>query len=350
MSISANDVICCNFENWYSKLKKHSIKSICLPLPPEVLSYLHAEGTLVLPSEGPRQAADTASGDAESSDEEDWSDCEAAAAQAPQLGQFSAAVRGAIERLGGAVFPKLNWRAPQDAAWMSTSHSLKCRSPNDVYLLLKSSDRLKRDLWSPFEHCPPSSLTPPTPTLVLKKWREIQPSAEFRLFVKAGRLVGISPRDTTRYHPYLASDRSAIVSSVTSFWRESVENRLGVRDYVLDIARSDRDRVTLLDVSPLHPSTTQPLLFDWGDFEDQLVSEDGAQHDTNSADSNRSAVCSEPEPEFRYIAEETGVQPNGLGNFGLPVELQNMDLAKIMNKLQSQSEREAAESSSSEEE
>ena len=51
----------------------------------------------------------------------------------------------AIERLGGAVFPKLNWSAPTDAAWI-LGGSAKCTSAEDVLLLLQASDRAAHDL------------------------------------------------------------------------------------------------------------------------------------------------------------------------------------------------------------
>ena len=103
-----------------------------------------------------------------------------------------------IKELGGAVFPKLNWSSPkvsssknvecslrgerekeikkvcfnvgpkkknknllsffhflrpQDAVWISTTGSLKCVTPGDVFLLLKSSDNIMHDLTMAFEGC-----------------------------------------------------------------------------------------------------------------------------------------------------------------------------------------------------
>ena len=47
--------------------------------------------------------------------------------------------------------PKLNWSAPKDACWISATNSMECRSANDVYLLLKSSDFVVHDLEQVFE-------------------------------------------------------------------------------------------------------------------------------------------------------------------------------------------------------
>lgn len=78
--------------------------------------------------------------------------------------ELDAQIRSAIKRYEGSVFPKLNFSSPrvrdtfpslreqqlialQDAAWMLPSSSpLKCTSPADVYLLLKSSDFISHDL------------------------------------------------------------------------------------------------------------------------------------------------------------------------------------------------------------
>lgn len=99
----------------------------------------------------------------------------------PSFPELEAEMREAIAELGGAVFPKLNWSAPkvrlplrlsplarafasgphycapppspppaahsaQDATWISTTGTLKCDSPSEVFVLLKSSDFVVHDL------------------------------------------------------------------------------------------------------------------------------------------------------------------------------------------------------------
>lgn len=53
--------------------------------------------------------------------------------------------------------------------------------PNDLYQLVKASERISlcEDL---------STL----PELVLRKWADLDPSMEFRCFVRAGNIVGIN--------------------------------------------------------------------------------------------------------------------------------------------------------------
>lgn len=199
----------------------------------------------------------------------------------PPARQFSfphldAEIRAVIQRYDGAVFPKLNWSSPQvrpvarapkslprltrsfaptqDAAWMIPGQSLKCQTPADVYLLLKSSDFISHDLDHAFDDCvdhppapgpaasassapppdlddealgrvtlsspspspssstdaapspepAPSSTRPPRPytfELVLKKWFDMPGSQQWRCFVRDHRLLGASPSPSPPRRP-----------------------------------------------------------------------------------------------------------------------------------------------------
>jgi hypothetical protein len=101
-------------------------------------------------------------------------------------------MRQVIKDLSGSAMPKLNWSSPRDAVWIATSNNMKCDVPDDVFLLLQSSDFVNHDLSMPFEYA--SDKTPledENYELVLKKWVDIIPSMEFRCFVKERILVGM---------------------------------------------------------------------------------------------------------------------------------------------------------------
>lgn len=72
---------------------------------------------------------------------------------------------------------------------------MKCTLPSEVYMLLKSSDFVLHDVSKEtvFESCLPddaiSSLKYDL-ELVLRKWYSMDPSREFRCFVRGGRLLG----------------------------------------------------------------------------------------------------------------------------------------------------------------
>lgn len=133
--------------------------------------------------------------------------------------ELDAQIRAAIREYG-AVFPKLNFSSPkvrargflaapetpspvpQDAAWvLPASSPLKCTSPSDVYMLLKSSDFVAHDLSTEtvFAGC---DAPPPAGAyqleLVLRKWYPMDRSREMRCFVRRGNLIGKGSPDTPR--------------------------------------------------------------------------------------------------------------------------------------------------------
>ena len=92
----------------------------------------------------------------------------------------------------GQVFPKLNWSSCEDSKWISASGT-RCHTSQDVFLLLKSSDRVVHDLTQPFKHCTDIDVDCPVKVeyeLVLKKWVDINPSMEFRCFIADNNLIG----------------------------------------------------------------------------------------------------------------------------------------------------------------
>ncbi|XP_018025059.1 cell division cycle protein 123 homolog [Hyalella azteca] len=418
--MDSNDVLCCQFSQWYPKFKKCTIISEILELPSNVLDYLLDPGTIVLPSTqdrgddkcssttpcsssnmGGTHASPSLSCNedkpahthvkpsttlknksplepvAYDSDDEvvlDWHEDDTASAKAPALEEFSHKIQMAIQKLGGAVFPKLNWTAPKDAAWISCFNSLKCMTPSDVYLLLKSSNQITLDLTEPFRSCSDSEkIVNSLPVLVLRKWCDINPSGEFRCFVTQSRLMGVCPRDVSQYYPCLGLERSSILADISSFWRENIDNRFPLKNYVFDVVRKSKDEVLLLDFSPLHEGRTRGLLFEWHELRaaclpppvtcvnlsDQLEDIeleicDGLQSlNLPNTDSNRSTDelhadgddaedLHEAMPEFRYISSETGVQPSLERLHGVPqdlVDLPNLDKENLIELLRMEAQR-----------
>lgn len=91
--------------------------------------------------------------------------------------------------------------SPQDAAWINASQTLLCRSPADVYLLLKASDFITHDIDHAFDDCvDEQGPDKPKLTLVLKKWFEMPRSQEFRCFVRDRRLFGACIRCTSSWN------------------------------------------------------------------------------------------------------------------------------------------------------
>ncbi|XP_054044573.1 cell division cycle protein 123 homolog isoform X3 [Rissa tridactyla] len=234
-------VVHCQFSVWYPLFRAVTIRSVILPLPDNVKEYLLDDGTLVVSGrEDPPSHAQERSDDAE---EIQWSDDEnTTTLKAPEFPEFTAKVQEAISSLGGSVFPKLNWSAPRDAYWIAMNSSLKCKALSDIFLLFKSSDFITRDLTQPFIHCADDS---PDPSLnyelVLRKWCELIPGAEFRCFVKENKLIGISQRDYTQYYDHISKQHEEICRSIQEFFEKHIQYKFLDEDFVFDVYRDSRD-------------------------------------------------------------------------------------------------------------
>lgn len=79
---------------------------------------------------------------------------------------------------------------------LPASSPMKCVSPSDIYLLLKSSDFVLHDLdpervFDGVDSPPSPSSHPYELELVLRKWYPVDRSRELRCFVRREVLIGI---------------------------------------------------------------------------------------------------------------------------------------------------------------
>ena len=189
-----------------------------------------------------------------------------------------ATIRSTIAELAGSVVPKLNWSAPKDATWISATNSMECRTPNDVYLLLKSSDFITHDLEQAFDGCEDItsfSSTPPQTSrdthtaipyhLILRKTiPALIPSLEFRCFVRRRRLLCICQRDLNHY-AFLAQLVPTLKSLIQAFFEENLQATFPDDNFVFDVyvpQPKEKGRVWLIDINPW-AVRTDPLLFSW---------------------------------------------------------------------------------------
>lgn len=185
---TASDIVQCQFVCWHGIFQKYTMKNRVIKLNEEFIKYL-GEDNLILPSSASRFLSDDQLSDDEDvhdaqDDEEDNSTFE------HDFTALENEIVTAITALKGEVFPKLNWSAPNDASWM-TGGSMKCRNVAELYLLLKASDRVTFDIEKMFSLCTDTENIPQIEyTLVLKKWANLNPAMEFRVFVANRRLVG----------------------------------------------------------------------------------------------------------------------------------------------------------------
>ncbi|KAI0247143.1 cytoplasmic protein [Lactifluus subvellereus] len=256
-TLTREDVMTFQFSSWYPTFSALSIKSMW--------SYLEEDGVFV-----PAGSENLPPSDYDSDDDDDGATSPAAKRYAfPEL---DAQIRAAIDEYG-AVFPKLNFSSPKDAAWLLPSSSpLKCTSPADVYLLLKSSDFVAHDLSarSVFEGCAVGGPQQETYglELVLRKWFAIDPSREMRAFVRDGVLLGISQRNMN-YYEFLnePETQEKIVSRFVAYWTAHVKPKwTGPASYTLDVLLTrDLSRFHILDFNPYAPRT-DALLFTYDEL------------------------------------------------------------------------------------
>ena len=242
-------------------------------MTPAFLSYLRADG-IILPPDNPlpqpswsdRDSGVFSSAELDSDDEEED--------PSSQWQEVHQAIKNVIAELGGKVVPKLNWSAPKDATWISTSNSMECREPNDIYLLLKSSDFITHDLEHAFDDCAneekPSDESIHTDQaldnlsyhLALRKYFVMNPSVEFRCFVKDRTLIAICQRDSNHY-AFLFEIMSDLKEAVQSFYDTNLKQTFPDDNFTFDVyIPSPHQKVWLIDINPWAPRT-DALLFSW---------------------------------------------------------------------------------------
>ncbi|KAL9936687.1 hypothetical protein V8E36_004755 [Tilletia maclaganii] len=326
------------FGRWYPFHRRHAPKATIINLAevqPDFIAWLES-GSFVLredpsssghgqsePSSSTARIADQRPSDEVQEEEEEGEDD---ALPPPSFPRLHSRLQELIQKYDGAVFPKLNWSAPRDAAWIVPGATLRCTSAQDIYLLLKSSDFVAtdiaqaRELYLPAQassitvdleaastaHASSAQSLPPLPLiLVIKQHYAFPTSHEFRCFVHRRRLIALSQRDTATAFPHLlpARTRRKIRKLVHGFWREHLDlpppspsqeerqqqdpglTNLSIsdsptssgplhsptallRDYVFDVYLTrDMSRVFLVDLAPWGTARTDPLLWNWDELE-----------------------------------------------------------------------------------
>ncbi|KAH8803100.1 D123-domain-containing protein [Xylogone sp. PMI_703] len=259
--VTKEHILHCSYEYWHQRYRSRAIKSRIIPLSPEFLSYLREDG-IVLPSEATPSQPDTYN---DTSTSTGW-DSEPQPEPQHAFPEIHQKIKDAIKELGGLVAPKLNWSAPKDATWISMKkNSMECSTPSDIYLLLKSSDFITHDLEHAFDDTADGTLTKDDIqyVLVLRKWFKVNPSCEFRCFVRDRQIIGICQRDLNHFDflfPFIPTH----ISTIQSFFTEStLKDTFPEPNFVFDIYLPEPyDKVRLMDINPWAPRT-DPLLFSW---------------------------------------------------------------------------------------
>lgn len=234
--ITKESVDQCSAAYWYPLLSSCTFKSALIPLESDFIDYLGADG-LILPLDDNGQPfpnnefhkeEDTSDVDEDAADADDSSEVEEPIY--PEFPDLLPKIKTTIQALGGSVFPKLNWSSPKDASWMALDGTLRCQTPHDILILLKSSDFIVHDLNQAYEFTSDSNTASDQSKffLFLRKWYDLTPSMEFRCFVRDSSIVAICQRDTRNYYPFLASLESKATKMVQEFLNDKVLDKFSL--------------------------------------------------------------------------------------------------------------------------
>ncbi|TID20038.1 gb [Venturia nashicola] len=265
--LTKQHILNCSYHEWHPKYKAITPKARLIPLTEPFLNYLRADG-IILPEDDddpPVTWSDNDSGVFSSETETDDTDGanEGEADIAAQWRHVHTNIKATIKELGGNVVPKLNWSAPKDATWINAGNSMECRSPGDVYLLLKSSDFVTHDLGHAFDDCVDDGTTPEIYYhLALRKTVQLNPSLEFRCFVRNREILGICQRDQNHFE-FLFEMQDKLRERIQDFFQKRLKHTFPDPDFAFDVyIPPPHERVWLIDVNPW-ALRTDPLLFSW---------------------------------------------------------------------------------------
>ena len=256
-----------------SRYRSLTPKARLIPLSAPFLSYLRADGIILPPEDIPSTP------DSDTDDENEQED--AATNPSEAWLDIHENIKSTISALGGSVMPKLNWSAPKDATWISATNSMACTTPNDVYLLLKSSDFITHDLEQVFDGCEDESEDEsdsakedeegsvdksfskvPYHLILRKTIPAFNPALEIRCFVRSRHLLCMCQRDLNHFD-FLPRLIPRLRSLIQEFFDKNLERSFPEENFVFDVyIPPPHDRVWLIDVNPW-AQRTDPLLFSW---------------------------------------------------------------------------------------
>ncbi|RDW56432.1 hypothetical protein BP5796_13181 [Coleophoma crateriformis] len=258
--LTKSHILHCSYDYWHAKYRRHALKSRIIPLSAAFLSYLREDG-IVLPSD---TATFSIPSETRTAEEDDGWDVETEEDPSSRFPEILEQIKDAIAEYDGMVAPKLNWSAPKDATWISMN-SMACTTPSEVCLLLKTSDFITHDLEHAFDDCVEDELPKQDDipyVLVLRKWFKVNPSCEFRCFVRERRIIGICQRDLNHFD-FLFPLRPVLLETIQSFYEGTLKDTFPEENFTFDVYLPEpHDKVRLVDINPW-AVRTDPLLFSW---------------------------------------------------------------------------------------
>ncbi|KAF1926881.1 cell division cycle protein [Didymella exigua CBS 183.55] len=263
--VTKQHILNCSYHSWHPTYRAVTPKARLVPLPAAFLDYLRSDGIVLPPEDTDNPTwSDDDSGIFSGADNNDGGE-EAELDPSIHWRDTHDAIERTIEELGGKVAPKLNWSAPKDATWIAATNSIECTTPNDIYLLLKSSDFITHDLAHAFDDTADQHTTPHPEIpyhLVLRKWINLNPSVEFRCFVRNRQLIALCQRDLNHFD-FLFGMQDKLRQRVQELFDSKLRDSFPDPNFTFDVyIPPPHDRVWVVDFNPW-AQRTDPLLFSW---------------------------------------------------------------------------------------
>ncbi|CAA9963552.1 Cell division cycle protein [Pyrenophora teres f. maculata] len=332
--VTKQHILNCSYHNWHPKYRAITPKARLIPLPPAFIEYLRSDGIILPPDETDNPSwSDNDSGIFSGADNND-DDEEESPDPSANWRDTHEAIERTMDELGGKVAPKLNWSAPKDATWIAATNSMECRTPNDIYLLLKSSDFVTHDLTHAFDDTADETTTPHPEIayhLVLRKWITLNPSVEFRCFVRNRRLIALCQRDLNHFD-FLFNMQDKLRDTIQDFFDAKLRDTFPDPNFTFDVyIPPPHDKVWVVDFNPW-AIRTDPLIFSWmelltmdvpdmaplddstvrlkissGNSESAQVASDAVEEDLDSdsdSDSDGDSIEELWQPEFRLVRRD----------------------------------------------
>ncbi len=278
-----NDIIHCQFHNWYPLFPKNVPKAIQIPLSIEFVEFLIKDGISIPDIYLENNYKNAEIIDLDDILEEDNDNDDKDLDHETFFPNIIQKIEHAIYNLGGKIFCKLNWSSPNDATWITTTKSLQCISVGEILLLLKSSSKVAHDIINPYyddqliEHDKKNNDVKQQNKdndlqyyLVLQKWCNYHNNSKFRCFVINNELVGISQYEFS-YFEHLKSQKQHIKDLIINFFNINIKkSKFILNTYIFDLYKDKNDKIWIINIKPLKKKFSDFKLF--SNYEELLKS------------------------------------------------------------------------------
>ena len=141
---------------------------------------------------------------------------------------------------------------------------------NEVFLLLKSSDKVNHDLTCPFEYCEDSEENDTVKVdyqIALQRFARLKPVSEFRCFVRNSKLIAFCSRNTAFHENLTELVNQSLGTEVRHFIEDEIVPKCPLESFVVDLYARTDGGFYIFDFSPFS-LPTDALYFSWSELKE----------------------------------------------------------------------------------